>query len=94
VKAKAIDKLFARFDAALKDKGCLAMGMFTSNIHQKKPPRWPMPEHIARANAKRSAVRSAVERVFAGQKHRMASSSAPSAWPACSFRRSRPSFPR
>ncbi len=30
-----------------------------------------MPEHIARANAKRSAVRSAVEHVFAGQKHRM-----------------------
>lgn len=45
--------------------------MFTSHIHQKKPPRRPMPERIARANAKRSAVRSAVERVFAGQKHRM-----------------------
>ena len=30
-----------------------------------------MPERIARANAKRSAVRSAVEHVFAGQKHRM-----------------------
>lgn len=29
------------------------------------------PEHIARANAKRSAVRCAVEHVFAGQKHRM-----------------------
>ena len=29
------------------------------------------PEHIARANAKRSADRSAVEHVFAGQKHRM-----------------------
>jgi transposase, IS5 family len=109
VKAKAIDKLFARFDAALKDKGYLAAnahdgarlpglvsrdntassvwadtacrskkneaflarGMFSSNIHQKKPPRRPMPEHIARANAKRSAARSAVEHVFAGQKHRM-----------------------
>jgi IS5 family transposase len=34
-------------------------------------PRRPLPEHIARANAKRSAVRSAVEHVFAGQKHRM-----------------------
>lgn len=30
-----------------------------------------MPEHIARANAKLSAVRSAVEHIFAGQKHRM-----------------------
>jgi len=30
-----------------------------------------MPEHVVRANAKRSAVRSAVEHVFAGQKHRM-----------------------
>ncbi|MBB4861120.1 hypothetical protein HNO88_004474 [Novosphingobium chloroacetimidivorans] len=30
-----------------------------------------MPERIARANARRSAVRSAVEHVFAGQKHRM-----------------------
>lgn len=33
--------------------------------------RRPLPKHIARANAKRSAVRSAVEHVFAGQKHRM-----------------------
>jgi len=31
----------------------------------------PLPEHIARANAKRSAVRSAVEHVFTRQKHRM-----------------------
>jgi transposase, IS5 family len=54
-----------------KNEAFLAKGMFTSNIHQKKPPRRPMPEHIARANAKRSAVRSAVEHVFAGQKHRM-----------------------
>ena len=30
-----------------------------------------MPEPIAKANAKRSAARSAVEHVFAGQKHRM-----------------------
>ena len=45
--------------------------MFTSNIHQKKPRGKAMPERIAKANAKRSAVRSAVEHVFAGQKHRM-----------------------
>lgn len=49
----------------------LERGMFKSNIHQRRRPRWPLPEHIARANAKRSAIRSAVEHVFAGQKHRM-----------------------
>jgi hypothetical protein len=54
-----------------KNEAFLAKGMFTSHIHQKKPPRRPMTERIARANAKRSAVRSAVEHVFAGQKHRM-----------------------
>lgn len=54
-----------------KNEAFLAKLMFTSNIHQKKPPRRPMPERIARANAKRSVVRSAVEHVFARQKHRM-----------------------
>lgn len=54
-----------------KNHSLLAKGMFKSHIHQKKPPRHPMPERIARANAKRSAVRSAVEHAFAGQKHRM-----------------------
>jgi IS5 family transposase len=54
-----------------KNEAFLAKGMFSSQIHQKKPPKRPMPEPIARANAKRSAVRSAVEHVFAGQKHRM-----------------------
>jgi IS5 family transposase len=54
-----------------KNEAFLAKGMFTSHIHQRKPHRRAMPERIARANAKRSAVRSAVEHVFAGQKHRM-----------------------
>ena len=54
-----------------KNEAFLAKGMFTSNIHQRKPQRRPMPVHVTRANAKRSAVRSAVEHVFAGQKHRM-----------------------
>ena len=40
-------------------------------MHQKRMPRRPLPENLARANAKRSVVRSAVEHVFAGQKHRM-----------------------
>ncbi|MBS3961634.1 MAG: transposase, partial [Sandarakinorhabdus sp.] len=54
-----------------KNEAFLARGMFKSHIHQKKPPRRPMPERTASANAKRSAVRSAVEHVFAAQKHRM-----------------------
>jgi hypothetical protein len=54
-----------------KNEAFLAKGMFTSNIHQRRPHRRAMPERIARANARRSAVRSAVEHVFAGQKHRM-----------------------
>jgi len=64
-----------------KNEAFLAKGMFTSNIHQRKPHRRPMLERIARANAKRSTVRSAVEHVFACQKHRMGSSCIPSAWP-------------
>jgi hypothetical protein len=54
-----------------KNEAFLKRGLFKSNIHHRRMPRRPLPEHIARANAKRSAVRSAVEHVFAGQKHRM-----------------------
>jgi transposase, IS5 family len=42
-----------------------------SHIHRKKPRGKPMPRHTARANAKRSRIRSAVEHVFAAQKSRM-----------------------
>lgn len=54
-----------------KNEAFLKRGHFVSQIHHRKPKGKPMPERIARANAKRSAVRSAVEHVFAGQKHRM-----------------------
>jgi hypothetical protein len=54
-----------------KNEAFLKRAMFKSNIHQKRMPRRPMPEHIARAKVKPSAVRSAVEHVFAGQKHRI-----------------------
>lgn len=54
-----------------KNEAFLERGMFKSHIHQRKPNRRAMPERIARANAKRLAIRSAVEHVFAGQKHRM-----------------------
>ncbi len=42
-----------------------------SRIHEKKPRGKPMPEHTARANARKSAVRAKVEHVFAQQKDRM-----------------------
>ena len=45
--------------------------MFKSNIHQRWMPRRPLPERIARGNAKRSVIRSAVDHVFARQKPRI-----------------------
>ena len=45
--------------------------MFKSHIHQKRQPRRPLPERIAKANTRRSKIRAHVEHVFAGQKHRM-----------------------
>ena len=39
-----------------------------SRIHRKKPQGRPMPERTRRANARKSAVRSKVEHVFAHQK--------------------------
>jgi IS5 family transposase len=54
-----------------KNEAFLKRRLLTSHIHRKKRQNRPMPVRTARANAKRSAVRSAVEHVFAGQKHRM-----------------------
>ena len=54
-----------------KDEPFLAAGMFKSHIHQKRKPRQPLPDRIARANTRRSKIRAQVEHVFAGQKHRM-----------------------
>jgi hypothetical protein len=45
--------------------------MLVSHVHRKKPAHRPMPRHVARANAKKSAVRAQVEHVFAEQKARM-----------------------
>jgi IS5 family transposase len=42
-----------------------------SHIHRKKPKGKPMPANIARANARKSKIRSKVEHVFAHQKARM-----------------------
>jgi transposase, IS5 family len=46
----------------------LAGRLMRSQIHQKKPRGRPMPRRSAHANARKSAVRSAVEHVFARQK--------------------------
>ena len=48
----------------------LARNMMTSRIHRRKPAGKPMPRHTARANAKKSSIRAAVEHVFAHQKTR------------------------
>ena len=44
--------------------------MITSRIHRRKPAGKPMPQATARANAKKSSVRAAVEHVFGHQKVR------------------------
>ena len=46
----------------------LADRLLRSQIHRKKPKGKSMPRRTARANARKSAVRSAVEHVFARQK--------------------------
>jgi IS5 family transposase len=49
----------------------MAKNGFTSQVHHKKPAGKPLPESLARANARRSKVRAKIEHVFAQQKHRM-----------------------
>lgn len=60
-------------DSAYRSAGneaWLADRMLTSRIHRRKPAGKPMPQAMARANAKKSTVRAAVEHVFAHQKVR------------------------
>jgi IS5 family transposase len=51
-----------------KNEAVLARRGLVSRIHRKKPQGRPMPVLTRRANARKSAVRSAVEHVFARQK--------------------------
>jgi len=44
--------------------------MLNSRIDHRKPKGKPMPEHMARGNAAKSAIRARVEHVFAHQKNR------------------------
>ena len=53
-----------------KNEKWLAGKMLTSRIHRRKPAGKPMPQATARANARKSAIRAAVEHVFAHQKNR------------------------
>ena len=55
-----------------KNKAWLAARGLVSRIHRKKPPGRPMAARTRRANARKSAVRPAVEHVFARQKGPMA----------------------
>jgi len=60
-------------DSAYRSKSnekWLAKRMLTSRIHRRKPARKPMPTATARANARKSSVRAAVEHVFGHQKNR------------------------
>lgn len=51
-----------------KNEAWLAERGLVSRIHRKKPKGRPMAARTRRANARKSAVRSAVEHVFARQK--------------------------
>ena len=53
-----------------KNEAFLKSNMLKSRIHRRKPKGRPMPEHMARANAAKSAIRARVEHVFAHQKNR------------------------
>ena len=55
-----------------KNEAWLASRGLVSRIHRKKPAGRPMPARTRQANARKSAVRSAVEHVFARQKGPMA----------------------
>lgn len=55
-----------------QNEAWLAKLGFRSHIHRKKPKGKPMPRHIRRGNATRSAIRACVEHVFGHQKGPMA----------------------
>jgi len=55
-----------------KNEALLAKRRLVSRIHRKKPRGRPMAQRTRQANARKSAVRAAVEHVFAYQKGPMA----------------------
>jgi IS5 family transposase len=52
-----------------KNEAWLKANMLKSRIYRRKPKGRPMPEHMARTNAAKSAIRARVEHVFAHQKN-------------------------
>ena len=74
-RAGAIEVLFARFDQAVRAAGTIPMSGQIIDASLVVAPRQrntkPMPQPTRRANARKSAVRSCIEHVFAEQKHRM-----------------------
>lgn len=54
-----------------KNEAVMAKCGRISMVHFRKPKGRSLPANLAKANAARSAVRSAIEHVFARQKHRM-----------------------
>lgn len=59
-------RISARFQSSTPTRA-----QVSSQVHFHKPEGKPLPSRHARATAARSPVRSAIEHVFAGQKHRM-----------------------
>ena len=53
-----------------RNERAMAQGGFVSKVHFRKPKGKPMPEAHRKANVARSKVRSAIEHVFAAEKHR------------------------
>ncbi|MCZ8227661.1 transposase [Novosphingobium sp.] len=53
-----------------KNEAWLKANMLKSRIHRRKPKGRPMPEHMSRANAAKSAIRAHIKHVFAHQKNR------------------------
>ena len=58
-------------DRSAANEAWLASLGRVSHFHRKQLPGRPLPRHIARGNAWKSAVRARVEHVFARQKERM-----------------------
>lgn len=53
-----------------RNERAMVRGGFVSKVHFRKPKGKPMPEAHRKANTARSQVRSAIEHVFAAEKHR------------------------
>jgi IS5 family transposase len=76
-----------------EERGVPRYGMFKSHIHQRRKPRRPMPERIAKANTRRSKIRARSSMCSPGRSTAWGSSCAPSASPAPRSRSAWPTWP-